>query len=121
MMPQTETITKMFKALSDETRLRTVNILLERELCVCELMSVIGSTQSKTSRHLAYLKNAGLAKSRRKGLWIYYSLKKPRSNVQRRLLDTVRESRRELGLLRRDLARLEKEREGGSVDRKWDC
>jgi len=96
----------MFKALSDGTRLRMVNLLLERELCVCELMEVIGSTQSKTSRHLAYLKNARLAKSRRKGLWIYYSLAKPRAQAHRGILDAVRDSREELSLLRKDLEKL---------------
>jgi ArsR family transcriptional regulator len=102
------TVDMMFKALSDETRLRMVNLLLERELCVCEVMEVIGSTQSKTSRHLTYLKNTGLAKSRRNGLWIHYSLKRPGSGVHRMLLDAVKESRRDVSLLRRDLKKLEK-------------
>jgi ArsR family transcriptional regulator len=106
------TVEMMFKALSDETRLRMVNLLLERELCVCEVMEVIGSTQSKTSRHLAYLKNAGLTKSRREGLWMHYSLKRPRSGVHRKLLETVKESRREVSLLRRDLKKLEMIGEG---------
>ena len=106
-----KTVTAMFKALSDETRIRIVNLLLERELCVCEIMSVIGTTQSKASRHLTYLRHAGLTKSRREGLWIHYSLVTPASTVHRRLLDTVKESRKEVAQLRRDLKRLERVRE----------
>ena len=107
-MLQLEETTALLRALSDGTRLRMVNLLLERELCVCELMGVIGSTQSKTSRHLAYLKSAGLAKSRRRGLWIHYSLTKPSSRVHRKILEAVRESREEMDLLRKDLVKLEK-------------
>ena len=108
MLLQLEKTTAFFKALSDGTRFRMVSLLLERELCVCELMGVIGSTQSKTSRHLAYLKSAGLAQSRREGLWIYYSLAKPRSHMHKKILDAVRDSREEMGSLRKDLVKLEK-------------
>jgi len=96
----------MFKALSDGTRLRIVNLLLERELCVCEVMEVLKATQSKASRHLTYLKNTGLVRNRRKGLWVYYSLTKPRGAVHRQLLKTVRDSRTQIGLLRIDLNKL---------------
>ena len=65
---------KTFKALSDETRLRLIKLLEQRELCVCELMQALGMTQSRVSRNLGVLKNAGLVKDRREGLWIYYSL-----------------------------------------------
>jgi ArsR family transcriptional regulator, arsenate/arsenite/antimonite-responsive transcriptional repressor len=65
---------KTFKALSDETRLRILNILLERECCVCELMQVLDLTQSRTSRHLITLCDAGFLKFRRQGLWAMYSI-----------------------------------------------
>jgi ArsR family transcriptional regulator len=98
----------MFKALSDPTRLRALNLLLDGELCVCEVMKVLGITQSKASRHLVYLKNAGLVKSRRRGLWMHYSLTPPRSIMHRRLLSLVAQSRQEIAILRRDLKTLEK-------------
>jgi len=64
-----------FKALSDETRLRIMTLLLENdELCVCDFVGALGQTQSKVSRHLRYLYNAGLVEDRRDGLWIHYRL-----------------------------------------------
>ncbi|MCX7842241.1 MAG: metalloregulator ArsR/SmtB family transcription factor [Clostridia bacterium] len=63
------------KSLSDETRLRIINILYEKEeLCVCDIMEALGITQAKASRHLAYLKNAGLVSDRKHAQWVYYSL-----------------------------------------------
>jgi ArsR family transcriptional regulator len=63
----------MFKALSDETRLQIVTLLLDREeLCVCDFVGALGLTQSKASRHLRYLYNAGLVEDRREGLWMHY-------------------------------------------------
>ena len=64
----------VFKALSDETRLRMVNLLYERELCVCDVMAVLQIPQAKASRHLIYLKNAGVVKDRKQAQWAYYSL-----------------------------------------------
>jgi ArsR family transcriptional regulator len=64
-----------FKALSDETRLQIMTLLLENdELCVCDLVGALGQTQSKISRHLRYLYNAGLVDDRREGLWMHYRL-----------------------------------------------
>jgi len=66
-----------FKALSDETRLQIMILLLETdELCVCDVVGTLGSTQSKASRHLRYLFNAGLVDDRREGTWMHYSLAK---------------------------------------------
>jgi ArsR family transcriptional regulator len=67
-------LAKTFKALSDETRLRILNILLERECCVCEVMQVLDLTQSRASRHLITLCDAGFLKFRRQGLWAMYSI-----------------------------------------------
>ena len=64
----------IFKALSDETRLRMVNLLYERELCVCDVMAVLQIPQAKASRHLIYLKNAGVVKDRKQAQWAHYSL-----------------------------------------------
>lgn len=66
---------KLFKSLSDETRLRILCLLLENgELCVCDLMHVLEQPQSTVSRHLAYLKNCGWLNDRRNGVWMYYSI-----------------------------------------------
>lgn len=62
------------KALSDETRLRIINLLYEKELCVCDIMETLQITQTKASRHLSYLKNAGLVTDRKHAQWVYYSI-----------------------------------------------
>jgi ArsR family transcriptional regulator len=67
---------KRFKALSDITRLRILNILLERECCVCEVMQALNISQTRASRNLNILYNAGFLKYRRNGLWILYSIDK---------------------------------------------
>ena len=67
-------LVKIFKALSDETRIRLLKLLQQRELCVCELMQALNMTQSRVSRNLGILKDAGLVKDRRDGLWVHYSL-----------------------------------------------
>lgn len=65
---------RVFKALSDGTRLRILNILLERECCVCEVMQVLGISQPSASRHLSILHDAGLLKARKEGIWMYYAV-----------------------------------------------
>ncbi|MCJ7744033.1 MAG: metalloregulator ArsR/SmtB family transcription factor [Dehalococcoidales bacterium] len=64
---------KAMKALSDETRLRIMNILLERECCVCEVMEVLGISQTRASRNLGLLEEAGFLKMRKIGQWALYS------------------------------------------------
>ena len=65
---------KAMKALSDETRLRILNILLERECCVCEVMQALDISQSRASRNLGILHDAGFLKARRDGTWMLYSV-----------------------------------------------
>jgi ArsR family transcriptional regulator len=65
---------KTLKAISDETRLRIMKVLLERECCVCEIMQALDISQSRASRNLGILQDAGFLKARRDGLWIVYSL-----------------------------------------------
>lgn len=64
------------KALSDETRIRMLNLLLQRECCVCEVMQALNISQTRASRNLSMLYNAGFLKQRREGLWAYYSIDK---------------------------------------------
>ena len=65
---------RTMKALSDETRLRIMNILLERECCVCEVMQALNISQTRASRNLGILQKAGFLKTKREGLWIVYSI-----------------------------------------------
>jgi DNA-binding transcriptional ArsR family regulator len=74
-------LVKIFKALSDETRIRLLKLLQQRELCVCELMQALNMTQSRVSRNLGILKDAGLVQDRREGLWVHYSLNEDSFNV----------------------------------------
>ena len=65
---------KALKALSDETRLRILKILLDKECCVCEVMQALDISQSRASRNLGILQDAGFVKARRDGVWIVYSV-----------------------------------------------
>lgn len=67
-------VVKAFKVLADETNLRILNLLLERECCVCEVMQVLDISQSKASRHLSAIYDAGFLQLRRDGLWALYSI-----------------------------------------------
>ena len=67
---------RVFHALSDETRLEIVSMLGDGERCVCELMSALDAAQSRLSFHLKVLKDAGIVLDRREGRWVYYSLNK---------------------------------------------
>jgi len=66
--------TKFFKALGEPTRLKILKLLADREMCVCELMEVLGMNQPRVSQHLKVLKEAGLLKERKQAQWSYYSL-----------------------------------------------
>jgi ArsR family transcriptional regulator len=84
---------KLFKALSDETRLRILHLLVEaEEICVCDMETVLECSQAKISRHLAILKNAGLVEDRREGLWVLYSLVKPPDSTHAAVLKMLRET-----------------------------
>ena len=63
-----------FHALSEPLRVKTIELLREKELCVCDLCNLLGVTQSKLSFHLKTLKEAGLIRGRQEGRWVYYSL-----------------------------------------------
>lgn len=84
-------IAQLFKALSDETRLEILALLLRHgELCVCDVEEVLAVTQSKASRHLRYLLAAGLVADRRDGLWVRYSIPGMLTAEQRTLLVVAR-------------------------------
>ena len=79
----------MFRAFSDRTRLRILHMLRGGELCVCDIVEVLGVPQPKASRHLAYLRKAGLVESRKDGLWSYYKLAPSKNKFQGKLLECL--------------------------------
>ncbi len=68
---------RLFAALSDRTRLRLINLMRGREVCVCYFVEILGQSQPKISRHLAYLRAAGIVRARREGKWMHYSIQQP--------------------------------------------
>jgi ArsR family transcriptional regulator len=70
-------IERFFQALADNTRLRLLNILGDQEICVCYFVQILGGPQPKISRHLAYLRSAGIVSARREGKWMHYRIAMP--------------------------------------------
>ena len=86
------TYADIFKALADETRLTIMALLLRHgELCVCDVMAALQISQSKASRHLRYLKNAGLLDDRRGGIWVYYMITSSPADEPGRVLQSIDE------------------------------
>ncbi len=80
---------RIFRAFADRTRLRILNLLTPGELCVCDLVRVLGHSQPKISRHLAYLRKAGLVTARKEGLWMHYSLAPVKNPFHQKLLECL--------------------------------
>ncbi|HHB76041.1 MAG TPA: ArsR family transcriptional regulator [Desulfobulbus sp.] len=97
---------QIFKALSEEIRLRILALLFHGELCVCDLMEVLEIPQSTISRHLAYLRNAGLVTGERRGKWMYYRLASNAGKPARALLDLLAENLPQLSVINQDHCRL---------------
>ncbi|HSI34566.1 MAG TPA: metalloregulator ArsR/SmtB family transcription factor [Tepidisphaeraceae bacterium] len=102
----TDRVDVMFRAFSDRTRLRILNLLRGGETCVCDLVGVIGAPQPKVSRHLAYLRRAGLVVGRKDGLWMHYSLTPARSAFHKSLLNCLACCFRSVPELKKDAERL---------------
>ena len=86
-------VAEFFKALSDEARVQMIWLLMNRkELCVCDFMEVLGTSQSKASRHLRSLYHAGLVIDRREGTWSYYTLREPEDPLVRSHLAAFKRS-----------------------------
>jgi ArsR family transcriptional regulator len=98
----------LFRAFADATRLRLLNLLVDGERCVCDLCTVLDESQPKVSRHLAYLRRAGLVTVRRDGKWRYYAVNDAAAGIERTLLDCVRGCLRQTDALRADLKQLAK-------------
>jgi ArsR family transcriptional regulator, arsenate/arsenite/antimonite-responsive transcriptional repressor len=107
-------VVKTFKALSDETKLRILNVLMERECCVCEVMQALDISQSKASRNLSALYDAGFLKLRKDGLWSLYSIES--ENVPVYVTDLISSVNRAIGnsqIALADRERLKKARRTG--------
>ena len=85
----TSRVDLMFRAFSDRTRLRILHMLRDGELCVCHIVDVLAVPQPKASRHLAYLRKAGLVVARKQGLWSYYRLAPARTVFHRKLVECL--------------------------------
>ena len=99
-------VDRMFRAFSDPTRLRILNLLLRGELCVCEIVNTLKVPQPMASRHLAYLKKSGLVEARRDGLWMHYRLAKPQTTFHKKLIDCLGCCFQDVPQLANDLKRL---------------
>ena len=80
----------LFRALADRTRLRLLNLMGEGEVCVCYFVEILGTNQPKISRHLAYLRRAGVVAARRDGKWMHYRIVEPKDPHAARILADVR-------------------------------
>jgi len=101
-----KSLVQFFRAVSEETRLRIVMLLLHGELCVCDLMAILEAPQSKLSRHLAYLKHSGIVSGRRAGVWMHYSLKTSLNDLYRVQLHLFKEKFSSLSPFKQDKRRM---------------
>ncbi len=97
----------LFRALADRTRLRLLNLIADKEICVCYFVEILKMSQPKISRHLAYLRRAGIVAARRQGRWMHYRLLAPRDAVASAILQETLAHLRQLPEMRADLAKLE--------------
>src|SRR6201986_4867242 len=96
----------LFKALADATRLRILGLLLTGEVCVCHIHESLRIPQPKASRHLAYLRRAGLVETRREGLWIHYRLAVSSEPILRIVQQAVAQALRHAEAVQNDAERL---------------
>ena len=108
MASKTSQMELLFKALADRTRLRLLNLMGADEVCVCFFVEVLGTNQPKISRHLAYLRRAGVVGARREGKWIHYRIVSPSEPHAARVFTGVMEWLAEDREMRQDRARLER-------------
>ena len=101
-------VERFFQALGDNTRLRILNLIGDQEICVCYFVEILGGPQPKISRHLAYLRSAGIVAVRREGKWMHYRIVMPphigAAQILRQTLGWLKEEK----TMRADKARLTK-------------
>ena len=96
----------LFRALADPTRLRLLNLIADREICVCYFVEILRMSQPKVSRHLAYLRRAGIVASRRDGKWMHYRLVAPKDQAVASILGETLKHLKTKPEMRHDLSRL---------------
>lgn len=101
-------IERFFQALGDNTRLRLLNLMGDQEVCVCYFVEIIGAPQPKISRHLAYLRSAGIVEARREGKWMHYRIVMPPHIGASQILKQTLLSLKEDKAMQGDLTRLTK-------------
>ena len=99
-------LVRLFAALADPTRLRLLNLMNGQEVCVCYFVEILKQGQPKISRHLAYLRNAGVVNARRDGKWMHYSIQWPEDDAAASILDVVLTSLKSDREMQTDLERL---------------
>ena len=99
---------RMFAALSDRTRLRLLNLMRDREVCVCYFVDILHQSQPKISRHLAYLRRAGIVSARREGKWMHYRIERPSHSGALAILEAALNSFSADREMQSDLQRLTK-------------
>jgi ArsR family transcriptional regulator, arsenate/arsenite/antimonite-responsive transcriptional repressor len=108
-MPKTGTgfsLDLLFRALADPTRLRLLNLIGDQEICVCYLVEILRMSQPKISRHLAYLRKAGIVAARREGKWMHYRIATPSDEVAARILRETMKHLSDKPEMKRDVSRL---------------
>ncbi len=108
MDKQLGSMERLFQGLGDATRLRILGLLLTGEVCVCHIHESLRVSQPKASRHLAYLRRAGLVETRRQGLWVYYRLAESRDPLVTTIRNAVTHTLGHVEGVRRDAERLQK-------------
>jgi ArsR family transcriptional regulator, arsenate/arsenite/antimonite-responsive transcriptional repressor len=98
----------LFAALADPTRLRLLNMMDGREVCVCYFVEILKQGQPKISRHLAYLRRAGIVEARRGGKWMHYRIERPDDPKAASILDATLQSFKADKDMQADLTRLDK-------------
>jgi ArsR family transcriptional regulator, arsenate/arsenite/antimonite-responsive transcriptional repressor len=97
MAKRTFDMERFFQALGDRTRLRLLSLMGEQEICVCYFVEILGSPQPKISRHLAYLRSAGIVSARREGKWMHYRIVMPphigATQILRQTMEWLREDK----------------------------
>src|ERR1700674_1506953 len=97
----------LFRALADRTRLRLLNLIADKEICVCYFVEILRISQPKISRHLAYLRRGGIVAARRQGRWMHYRLVAPQDAVASAILKETVTHLRQRPDMRREVAKLD--------------
>ena len=101
-------IERFFQALGDNTRLRLLNLMGDQEICVCYFVEILNQPQPKISRHLAYLRNAGIVTTRRDGKWMHYRIVMPPNEGATRVLQEILQWFKEEKTMQADRGKLSK-------------